>query len=231
MLRYSDTLKSFRNRLQELKSASASIRREMHALGEVVCVIGVIGSGQNTWAEVFQESGNVTLSDLVEWIAESLLRTTDFFGYDRVSVGLIEGDDWLILDSTGTRESVSGLAAMTAVINGSSIAEPKPKALTTPAKSPASPERLRFLLVADEWKSTHGGISTVNRELAVALAGEGFDVTVVVPATSSDDRDSASAAGVNLAIPEPIPGLSDRELLCTKPIVIAEMGKKSRLQA
>jgi D-inositol-3-phosphate glycosyltransferase len=80
-----------------------------------------------------------------------------------------------------------------------------------------SPAPLRVLLVADEWHSGLGGISTVNRELATALARVGADVKVVVPEASRSDIAAAAEVGVELAFPGTIPGLSGKELLRGRP--------------
>src|SRR5262249_52929681 len=79
------------------------------------------------------------------------------------------------------------------------------------------PRRTRFLLVADEWSSNTGGISTLNRELAIALAYADVDVHVVVPAAVQDERDAALKHGVYLVSPEAIPGITRNQLLLARP--------------
>ena len=41
--------------------------------------------------------------------------------------------------------------------------------------------RLSFLILATEWDSGHGGVSTFNRELCIALAKLGHEVHCGVP--------------------------------------------------
>ncbi|WP_433060208.1 glycosyltransferase family 4 protein [Dactylosporangium sp. CS-033363] len=94
--------------------------------------------------------------------------------------------------------------------------EPSPPP-SQPARAEPRPEpvvpRLRVLLVGDEWRSSTGGISTVNRELAIALAAAGAEVHALVPRAGAGLREEARAAGVHLVAPVELPGLSDRELL------------------
>jgi glycosyltransferase involved in cell wall biosynthesis len=73
------------------------------------------------------------------------------------------------------------------------------------------------LLIADEWRSHRGGISTFNRELAVAFAAAGCRVHVVVPAAQQDERDEALEKGVTLVTPDLIPGIEGHQLLLTRP--------------
>lgn len=75
--------------------------------------------------------------------------------------------------------------------------------------------RPAFLLVGDEWRSARGGVSTFNRELAIALARAGCEVRVVVPEADQAERDETQEFGLGLATPVPIPGLDGSELLLT----------------
>ncbi|WFR67677.1 glycosyltransferase family 4 protein [Curtobacterium flaccumfaciens] len=74
------------------------------------------------------------------------------------------------------------------------------------------------MLVADEWRSGRGGISTVNRELAIALAAAGVDSAVMVPQASPEDIKAASDVDVALVTPARVPGLTDRETLLLRPV-------------
>ena len=58
--------------------------------------------------------------------------------------------------------------------------------------------RYELLLVATEWSSAHGGISTLNRELCQALATLGHRVTCLVPEADSPEVEEARTAGVTL---------------------------------
>jgi len=55
-----------------------------------------------------------------------------------------------------------------------------------------------ILSIATEWFSRHGGISTFNRELCIALARIGQRVTCLVPNSSQDEKDAAIKCGVTL---------------------------------
>lgn len=74
---------------------------------------------------------------------------------------------------------------------------------------PAPIPPLRILFVATEWASSKGGVSTFNRELAIAVAQlSGTEVWCVVPEhPSQDDIKGATAAGVGLLMPGLCPGI------------------------
>lgn len=55
-----------------------------------------------------------------------------------------------------------------------------------------------FLVVATEWGSAHGGLSTFNRRLCVHLAAAGIRVSCLVLEASEKDRDDAAARNVQL---------------------------------
>lgn len=78
-------------------------------------------------------------------------------------------------------------------------------------------EPYRTLLVADEWFSGSGGISTVNRGLASGLAAIGCEVAVMVPEATDEEVNDAQALGVTLVSPDPIPGLAGKPLLLKRP--------------
>lgn len=62
-------------------------------------------------------------------------------------------------------------------------------------------EVINVLFLCDEWKSSKGGLSTFNRELAVNLAKSSSDsikVHCYVPQSNELDREDASQHGVNL---------------------------------
>jgi glycosyltransferase involved in cell wall biosynthesis len=65
-----------------------------------------------------------------------------------------------------------------------------------PLAAPRAP--LRILAVATEWHSGNGGISTINRDLCIALAGLGHEVRCLVLDASADDAGAARALGVQL---------------------------------
>ncbi|MGW0580984.1 CATRA conflict system CASPASE/TPR repeat-associated protein [Streptomyces sp. NPDC002920] len=84
---------------------------------------------------------------------------------------------------------------------------------------PAEPGRpVRVLVVADEWFPAHGGVSTFNRALCVALAAAGADVRVMVVASTPEEREDALAKGVRL-IDSARPGLGGVAALLRRPVL------------
>ena len=80
------------------------------------------------------------------------------------------------------------------------------------------PEAINVLFLCDEWKSSKGGLSTFNRELAVNLAkssSERINVHCYVPHSDERDREDARKHGVNLFTAQRIPGSTD-PLECLK---------------
>ena len=66
---------------------------------------------------------------------------------------------------------------------------------------------LRVTLVGDEWGSSKGGLSTLNRELAKNLARQpGVEVTILLPHYSEREKQEANDCRVSLATPEPMTG-------------------------
>ena len=80
------------------------------------------------------------------------------------------------------------------------------------------PEAINVLFLCDEWKSSKGGLSTFNRELAVNLArssSERINVHCYVPQSDEQDRENAKQHDVNLFTAQRIPGSTD-PLECLK---------------
>ena len=73
--------------------------------------------------------------------------------------------------------------------------------------------RLCILTLGTEWESRHGGLSTFNRELSIALAAAGHRIVCVVPESTAQERDAAEKDGVYLASPSLEPGLEGAEKL------------------
>lgn len=63
-----------------------------------------------------------------------------------------------------------------------------------------------WLVVATEWSSHNGGVSTLNRLLCRALAMAGERVVCLVPAADEDARQAAEADGVTLVVAPRAPG-------------------------
>ena len=83
----------------------------------------------------------------------------------------------------------------------------------------ASSKKVKVVLLASEWSSKHGGISTFNRMLAIQLA-QNPKVTVSVFLLECDqaERDEAKNNNITLVQAKPRPGINDKMLwLCHPP--------------
>ncbi len=204
--------KNLRNRVVELTSAAVTARRLFPGDVAVGAVLGLVGSPQRTWADGLHDAEDPVPSRLRDAARDLLRNSTDRVGFDSVLVGLL-GDSprWLRVTAHGEEEvDLSTEAAFARLKAALAIA---------PAVESSSEATLgkRFLFVADEWRSSRGGLSTINRELAIALADCGCDVAVMVPAADPKDRDDASTFGVTLVSPDPVPGLAGKDLLTLPP--------------
>ena len=71
-----------------------------------------------------------------------------------------------------------------------------------------SSRKLRVTLLSSEWRSTKGGLSTINRELAIQLAKHpSVEVSVYLPQCSEEDKQVATSHNVHLIEAEKMPGL------------------------
>ena len=67
--------------------------------------------------------------------------------------------------------------------------------------------KLRVTLLSSEWRSTKGGLSTINRELAIQLAKHPkVDVSVYLPQCSEEDKRVTASHNVHLIEAEELPG-------------------------
>ena len=67
---------------------------------------------------------------------------------------------------------------------------------------------MRVTLLSSEWRSTKGGLSTINRELAIQLAKHpDVEVSVYLPQCSEEDKRVAASHNVHLIEAERLPGL------------------------
>ncbi|WP_454043829.1 glycosyltransferase family 4 protein [Cellulosimicrobium sp. Marseille-Q8652] len=204
--------KNARNRVAELLAASVETRRAFRdplVLGAILLI-----------------SGRPNVEDFVRFLSP-LFRSLDGVGYDVVVIGYVDaGMRWLPLFGEVESESVStehgtlyaklvDSDAISTIIR--SLSPAHQNSGDGPNVHPSNGRR--FLFVADEWRSGLGGISTVNRELATALATRGCDVVTMVPIATDEDVRSASDAGVALVTPARIPGLSRHSLLTLRPIL------------
>ena len=70
-----------------------------------------------------------------------------------------------------------------------------------------SSRKLRVTLLSSEWRSTKGGLSTINRELAIQLAKHpSVEVSVYLPQCSEEDKRVAARHNVHLIEAEKMPG-------------------------
>ncbi|XP_077869682.1 uncharacterized protein LOC100372804 [Saccoglossus kowalevskii] len=68
-----------------------------------------------------------------------------------------------------------------------------------------------ILVVNDEWGTAKGGISTINREVAITAANNGIDVHALTLSTTSEDKDDAFENGVTLITPKIKKHLQDKD--------------------
>ena len=70
-----------------------------------------------------------------------------------------------------------------------------------------SAPKLRVTLLSSEWRSSKGGLSTINRELAIQLAKHpSVEVSVYLPQCSEEDKRVAARHNVHLIEAEKMPG-------------------------
>ena len=73
--------------------------------------------------------------------------------------------------------------------------------------SSTSSRKLRVTLLSSEWRSTKGGLSTINRELAIQLAKHpSVEVSVYLPQCSEEDKQVAASHNVHLIEAEEMAG-------------------------
>ena len=79
-------------------------------------------------------------------------------------------------------------------------------------------DRLRVLFLASEWGSSKGGLSTINRELAINIAkSPGVDVSLFVLRCSEDDKNAAFRRRINLVQATRHPGMEELQWLSFLP--------------
>ena len=77
---------------------------------------------------------------------------------------------------------------------------------------------LHITLLASEWKSSKGGLSTINRELAIQLAKQpNMSVSFLVPEYSENDKEAAHLYGINVIKAEMLTGYEGVERLVSPP--------------
>jgi len=82
----------------------------------------------------------------------------------------------------------------------------------------ASLKKVKVVLLASEWSSKRGGISTFNRMLAIQLAqNPKVAVSVFLPECDQPERDAAKSNNITLVQAEPRPGFDKMLWLCHPP--------------
>ena len=78
--------------------------------------------------------------------------------------------------------------------------------------------RLSVLFLASEWRSSKGGLSTINRELAINIAKHPkVDVTFYVPRCNDEDKKVALLEKINLVEAKRVPGMDELQWLSSPP--------------
>ncbi|MCB5206571.1 glycosyltransferase [Methylovorus mays] len=81
-------------------------------------------------------------------------------------------------------------------------------------------EKLSFLLIGTEWGSEHGGVSTFNRNLCIALAAYGHKVFCFIPNATEKDIAQAAQQNVEILTANSYPGLDLQSQLARGPKTI-----------
>ncbi|XP_068697642.1 D-inositol 3-phosphate glycosyltransferase-like [Montipora foliosa] len=78
--------------------------------------------------------------------------------------------------------------------------------------------KLQVTILASEWGSSKGGLSTINRELAIQLAKfPEVQITYFLPKCSEEDRKVALSHGINILEGTPRPGFEELDWLSFPP--------------
>ena len=78
--------------------------------------------------------------------------------------------------------------------------------------------KVKVTLLSNEWGSTKGGLSTINRELAIQLAkNDNVEVSMYLPLCSEEDERAAAGFGVRLLKAKKRPGYDPIEWLASIP--------------
>ncbi|MDX3374674.1 caspase family protein [Streptomyces sp. ME02-6991-2A] len=136
--------------------------------------------------------------------------------------------DGLLQDDAYVRHAVSGpllraLLETSAVMGtrsaGSSVLSgvASPQERIEQIASRILSDRVTVLVVATEWSSAHGGLSTFNRHLCLALVSAGAAVFCAVVAADDSEVADAAAKGVTLLCHPGAPGAPDYGKLTRRP--------------
>lgn len=81
-----------------------------------------------------------------------------------------------------------------------------------------SSTQLSITLLASKWKSSKGGLSTLNRELAIQLAKRpNLSISFCVPKCSDQDKTEASSRNVKIIEAKELPGFEQDVWLAFPP--------------
>ena len=83
-----------------------------------------------------------------------------------------------------------------------------------------SSRRLGVLFLGSEWGSSKGGLSTINRELAINVANlkdPEVDVTFLVPRCNERDQEAADGHNIKLVAAKKLIGMEELQWLCKPP--------------
>ena len=80
------------------------------------------------------------------------------------------------------------------------------------------PNKVQVTILASEWGSSKGGLSTINRELAIQLAKfQEVQITYFLPKCSEEDRKVALSHGIDILEATPRPGFEEMDWLSFPP--------------
>ncbi|MET4099427.1 D-inositol-3-phosphate glycosyltransferase [Agrococcus sp. UYP10] len=193
MKRWSRSRKSLANHVSAALSDAVRARRAVPT--EIVLVL---------FAVVLPSTAEDSLptADLFRTAAQ-LQRHADGAGFDAIYVGLVEPEPrWFRVADRPVQLSYDEVLAEYAIELHSQVEAPQLEEGPVVA-----------LLVADEWGSALGGVSTFNRELASGLQANGFAVHMLLPEASPEDVAEASRSGVVVHSPSRVPGVTGASAL------------------
>ncbi len=204
---------SLTNRVSDLLAGAIEARRSFRGEISLAAFILVGSDGDH-------EHESLPVAQL-QLSIQRLLRAADGVGYDSVVVGFAAPTMRWMLATAEQMGVVDARPSAVPVLRTDEMVTHLLNQDAQPVLAPTTKTRAtprRYLLVGDEWRSGHGGLSTLNRELAVALAAAGVDVAVMVPSADDEELAAASSFGISLVTPASIPGLTARESLLLPPV-------------
>ena len=78
--------------------------------------------------------------------------------------------------------------------------------------------KVQVTILASEWRSSKGGLSTINRELAIQLARfSSLEVTLFLPKSSDEDKKAAESHGISIVLATRRPGYEELDWLSFAP--------------